>query len=377
MFPGITAHWRYPEALFTVQTDMYGRYHLTNPADFYSQALSWSVAQDPGSGTPGSGALIGSSQLGPNGQVTQVQAPRFTPDYLLTHLPGSQLNQFLIFEPFVAVSGGDTQQNLTGFMTGEFTASGQATLQVFTTPPGAAVEGPLRAGSTIASTAVISQEITLLNTNGSTVKLGNLVPVLLDQTLLYVEPLYVQSSSNPAAQLVDVIVVYNGKAYDSGNTSLDAALCKITNPDFTTPFASYCNTTAAQRPPTKANPGGGSGSNPGSSSSSTTTPTTATTTPSGAATTLPPPQGTTQPELLANAQQALAQANAALASGNLAIYQAEVNQAAADIKAARTAPGSSTSAGTTTTSPPAPSTTAGKAKASTTTSPSTSTTPTT
>ena len=345
LFPGITSHWRYPEDLFTVQTDMYGRYHLTSPSDFYSQALSWAVAQDPGKGTPGSGTLIGSTELGANGQVTTVQAPRFTPDYILTHLPGSELSQFLIFEPFVALSGGDTQQNLTGFMTGEFTPSGQATLQVFTTPPGAAVEGPLRAGSTIASTAVISQEITLLNTNGSTVKLGNLVPVLLNQTLLYVEPLYVESTSNPAAQLDDVIVVYNGQAYDSGNASLDAALCKITNSDGTVPFATYCNTAAAQR---KSTLGTGTSTNNGTTSSTTSIATT-TTVPNGAATTLPAAQGTTVAELLANAQLSLTRANAALASGNLAQYQLDVNQANADIKAAQSAEGSSTATGTTTT----------------------------
>jgi uncharacterized membrane protein (UPF0182 family) len=286
-----------------------------------------------------------------------VEAPRFTPDYILTHLPGSQLSQFLIFEPFVALSGGDSQQNLTGFMTGDFTPSGQATLQVFTTPPGAAVEGPLRAGSTIASTANISQEITLLNTNGSTVKLGNLVPVLIDQTLLYVEPLYVESTSNPAAQLDDVIVVYNGQAYDSGNASLDAALCKITNTNGTQPFTNYCDTAAAQR---KSTLGTSTGTTtPGSSSSSTSTTTTPTSVPAGATTTLPPAQGTGVTQLLANAQISLTQANAALATGNLAAYQADVNQADADIKAAQAdQASSSTATGTTSTTVGSSSTTA-------------------
>jgi hypothetical protein len=89
----------------------------------------------------------------------------------------------------------------------------------------------------------------------------------------------------------------------------------------------------------------------------------------GATTTLPAAQGTTVAELLSNAQLALTQANAALATGNLAAYQAYVNQAAADIKAARTAPGSSsTAAGTTTT------TTAPKATPTTAASPPKSTT---
>ena len=48
IIPGIVAHFRYPEDLFRVQTNMYGRYHLTNASDFYSQAQAWAVSPDPG-----------------------------------------------------------------------------------------------------------------------------------------------------------------------------------------------------------------------------------------------------------------------------------------------------------------------------------------
>ena len=91
--------------------------------------------------------------------------------------------------------------------------------------------------------------MTLLNQQGSNVELGEVVVVPLDQTLLYVQTIYVESSSNQIPTLKDVVVVYNGKVYDSSNASLDNALCQVTNPDGTQPFSSYCNTAAATAAP--------------------------------------------------------------------------------------------------------------------------------
>lgn len=346
MYPGITSHWRYPEDLFTVQTNMYGRYHLSDPNQFYTQAQAWNVAQDPGSGTPGQGTVIGTQQFAPNGQVVTSQAPRFTPTYLITHLPGQTQERFLILEPFVPVSQGDKQQNLTGFLTAESSASGRGSLQVYTTPPGSNIYGPLLAGAAISANTTISSEISLLNQNGSKVLLGNLVTLPIDNTLLYVEPLYVASSTNAVPQLDDVIVVYDGTAYSSGNASLDRALCNITNSDGSQPFQSYCNTAAANRQPLGAP--GASATTPSSPTTTTTTPSTTSTTspPTSSATTLPPPQGTTLSQLLANARNELNAANAALAAGDLGGYQTHVNQANSDLAAAQRL---ETASGTTTT----------------------------
>lgn len=347
LFPGITSHWRYPQDLFIVQTNMYGRYHLSDPNQFYTQAQAWNVAQDPGSGTPGQGTVIGTQQLAPNGQIITSQTARFTPTYLITHLPGQTKERFLLLEPFVPVSQGDKQQNLTAFMTAESSPQGKGSLQVFTTPPGSNVYGPLLAGAAISANTTISSEISLLNQNGSKVLLGNLVTVPIDNTLLYVEPLYVASSTNAVPQLDDVIVVYDGTAYDSGNASLDKALCKITNPDGSRPFQNYCNTAAANRQ-SLGNPGGNASSGSSSSTSTSTSSTTSTTVPSSS-TTLPAAQGNTVAQLVTNARNELNAANAALSSGDLATYQKDVNQANADLAEAQKR--QSSSATTTTTAP--------------------------
>ncbi len=67
----MVAHFRYPEDLFRVQTNMYGRYHLTNASDFYSQAQAWAVSPDPGSGQLSQSSPLGQTILGPNGQLVR------------------------------------------------------------------------------------------------------------------------------------------------------------------------------------------------------------------------------------------------------------------------------------------------------------------
>ncbi|MHB1535968.1 MAG: UPF0182 family membrane protein [Acidimicrobiales bacterium] len=361
LIPGIVNHFRYPEDLFKVQANMYGRYHLTSANAFYTQAQAWSVSQDPGSG-PLSSSTVG-AQLLTNAGLQPAPVQRLQPEYLLAHLPHQTQQSFMILTPFVPVSPSNKQQNLTAFMVASSDPADYGTIRVYTTPPAGTVAGPAQITNAIKSNSQISQELTLLNQQSSTVELGQLVVVPIDQTLLYVQPIYVESTSNAIPTLKDVVVVYNNIAYHSGNVSLDAALCQITNPDGSKPFGSYCGTTEANNPSTVTNIGGGS--TPGG----VTTPTTATTAPSSTSPTTvapPPASGATVASLLAQANATLAQANAALKAQNLGQYQTLVNQAESDLAQAQQlesggsgAAGSATSTTTppTTSAPPASTTT--------------------
>ncbi|MDQ1367532.1 MAG: uncharacterized protein QOE57_3574, partial [Acidimicrobiaceae bacterium] len=86
MDPGLRAHMRYPEDLFRVQTNMYGRYHLTTPDDFYTQANAWTISQDPGSGPP-SNVTQPSSSTNAAGQVVTTRQQRMQPTFQLLTLP--------------------------------------------------------------------------------------------------------------------------------------------------------------------------------------------------------------------------------------------------------------------------------------------------
>jgi hypothetical protein len=141
-------------------------------------------------------------------------------------------------------------------------------------------------------------------------------------------------------------VVYNGVAYHSENTSLDAALCKVTNSDGSKPFSSYCNTAAAHRTTTVSPTTGGSTSSSGTSTTTSTTvpPTSSSSAPSSS---VAAPSGhQTVSSLLASAQSEFTAANAALKSGDLATYQKDNQQAEADVAAAaKLAPPGSTITG--------------------------------
>jgi uncharacterized membrane protein (UPF0182 family) len=326
IIPGITAHWRYPTDLFDVQGNMYGRYHLTDPTQFYTQAQAWTISQDPGSG-PLSQSTLGQTVLGANGQPVTVAAQRLAPEYILAHPAGSTQQSFEILQSFVPVSPSDKQQNLTAYMTATMDPNDFGAINVYETPPGLSVDGPALITNAIRSNTTISTQLTLLNQQGSTVELGQVYTVPIDRSLLFVQPVYVESSSNQVPELKDVVVVYNGTAYSSQGTSLDAALCNVKNSDGSQPFNMYCNTAAAlgqsTLPNTPAAPSG-SGTKGGSTSTTTAPRTTA------PSTTAPPVSvapGQTVTSLLNAAQQEFAAANQALKNGDLATYQKDVNLA--------------------------------------------------
>ncbi len=85
MDPALQAHLRYPEDLFRVQTNMYGRYHLTDPNDFYTQANAWTISQDPGSGSPSN--VTSSSAVNAAGQLVTTRQQRMQPTFQLLTLP--------------------------------------------------------------------------------------------------------------------------------------------------------------------------------------------------------------------------------------------------------------------------------------------------
>jgi uncharacterized membrane protein (UPF0182 family) len=324
--PGMQAHFRYPEDLFRVQTTMYGRYHLSGAADFYSQAQAWAVSPDPGVGelqqttqtTTASGAILPSS------------VPRLQPQYILAHLPGSNtpLN-FMLITPYVPISSSTTSQNLTAYVTADSDPGpSYGQLSLFEMPPGQTVDGPSLISSAIRSNQAISSELTLYDQRGSQVELGEVSIIPIDQSLLYVQPVYVESSSNPIPTLDDVVVVYQGHAYHSSNASLDGALCQITNPDGTQPFKAYCNTAAANSGPLVSSTGPTSGAT-GSKSSTSTSASTTTTTP-------PPSSGAPSvASLLAQAQQDLAAAQQAAAAGNQSAAAADYAKAQAEVAQAQ------------------------------------------
>jgi uncharacterized membrane protein (UPF0182 family) len=333
IIPGITSHWRYPEDLFTVQAEIYARYHQTKVPVFYNNAQQWGLAQNPVSGEVGTttttGGLSGLTQA--SGAISEQSV---MPIYELMALPGQDQQSFVLVEPFVPQAAGASRQNLTALLTASSDPTDYGQLTVFTTPPNQTVDGPALVSTAVQENPTISKAISLLNTGGSVVVLGDVVTVPVGQTLLYVQPLYVEQATNALARLEYVIVVYNGTAYMSSNASLDNALCQVVNTDGSHPFGSYCSTAAAKASSVTSAPTGKGGS---TTTTTTTVPSTSTTSAASSTTSstvaLPTQHGTVA-QLLAAAEQDFADANAALRQGDLATYQADIAAAEALVEEA-------------------------------------------
>src|ERR1035437_6932008 len=177
-------------------------------------------------------------------------------------------------------------------------------VSVFDFPRATNVYGPVQMESLIASTPTISQKITLWNTNGSKVTLGNLLVIPLKNSLLYVEPVYLAASSNalPAFQKV---VVTNGSTIVWGSTLQDALTQLYA--------AEAANPGASPSPGGSPAPGASPSPNPGASPTPTATPG-ATGTPGASGT----PLSTNAQTLIAQASQHYAAAQDALGKKDLA-----------------------------------------------------------
>jgi uncharacterized protein len=233
-------HLRYPEDIFTVQTGMYGRYHITDASAFYNAGDAWNLSQSPGAGSP-TAALQNTYTTNAQGQVVQGQVVRMSPIYQVLRIPGQSSVSFNIMEAYVPVSQNDNIQTLAGFVFGNCNyGANYGKLTVFETPAGESIDGPALIDSRILQNQTISREITLLNQGGSSVVLGNILVVPVDGSILYFRPLYVQPARSNFPDLAEVIAVYGGQGNSKVymESTLDGALSKIFGTTVKTPSQS-------------------------------------------------------------------------------------------------------------------------------------------
>ncbi len=211
----LRAHLRYPVALLMVQASTYGRYHLTSPSSFYIANNAWELAPTSGTGSPDQ-----SLPVDINGNTL-----RFVPEYEILQLPGASSTSFTAIEPLDPLSEGDRIQTLAALMTASCGYQNYGQLTTYETPARSSAPGPAVVNSRIQSNTVVSQYVTLLGRAGSTVSLGTTLIIPIDDSLVYVRPLYVSSSQNPYPQLTRYIVVYGNQV--SMGATLGTALSGV------------------------------------------------------------------------------------------------------------------------------------------------------
>jgi len=178
---GLVAHLRTPEAMFNAQTKTFARYHVTDVASFYKNDNIWTVpAVSEGS--------------------TQVVPPEAY--YVEMRLPDQAAPEFVLIQPMVPAS----RPNMIAWVAArnDGTARGQVT--VYQLPANTTIQGPNQIEARIDQDPVISAQISLWNQSGSQVIRGNLLVIPVGTSFLYLEPIFLQSTSAAFPQLTKVVV---------------------------------------------------------------------------------------------------------------------------------------------------------------------------
>ncbi|TCL78045.1 hypothetical protein EDF31_102262 [Curtobacterium sp. PhB142] len=232
-------HVRYPTDLFKVQRSILGTYHVTNANSFYSGDDAWNTPQEPtttgSTDTDASAADTSTTTnaLGAQTTTTASKANLQDPYYLTMKVPGQETAYNLYTTYIPQQSAGANNRNvLTGYLAADSDAggagkgkkaSGYGKLTLLTMPKTDNIPGPAQVQNLFNSDTTVSQELNILKRGNSTVKQGNLLTLPVGGGFLYVQPVYVQSTSSGSYPLLQKVLVAFGDKIAFEDT-LDEAL---------------------------------------------------------------------------------------------------------------------------------------------------------
>lgn len=224
----LAEHIRYPNTLFNIQAQIYQRYHMEDVAVFYQNEDKWSIATEI------------------YGQEEKVMEP----NYYIMKLPNEASEEFISSIPFTP----NGKKNMTGLLIARSDGDNYGDLVLYRLPKDKVVYGPMQIESQIDQNTEISKEFSLWNSSGSTYTRGDMFVIPINDSILYVEPVYLEAATDTSLPEVKrVIVAYGDKiAYKA---TLAEALIDLfsLDPNYT-PNTNYDNV-----PPDTAGEGGQSG----------------------------------------------------------------------------------------------------------------------
>jgi uncharacterized membrane protein (UPF0182 family) len=210
-FPGLLApldampadlrrHLRYPEDFFAIQARKYAVYHMEDPQVFYNREDLWAVPR-----------------RSVDGREREME-----PYYTIMRLPGEPREEFMLLTLF----NPSRRDNMIAWLGARSDPPNYGRLIVYNFPKQKLVYGPRQIDARIDQDPVISQQLALWNQRGSTVIRGSLLAIPLDQSLIYVQPLYLAAAEQGALpELRRVIVAYGNQI--AMEPTLDQALARI------------------------------------------------------------------------------------------------------------------------------------------------------
>ena len=182
-------HIRYPEDLFLIQARLYRAYHMDAPEVFYNREDLWQFPREL-AGIDGGNASM-----------------PMTPYYTIMRLPGAPRAEFVLMLPMVP----SQRENMIAWLAARCDPPEYGKLIVYTFPKEKLVYGPFQIEARIQQNTEISQQISLWNQMGSRVIRGHLVVVPIDNSILYISPLYLRAASGQLPELKRVIAAYGDR----------------------------------------------------------------------------------------------------------------------------------------------------------------------
>ncbi len=183
---GLKAHIRYPELLFSTQAQIYSTYHMKDPMVFYNKEDVWVIPDE----------------------IYRGNRQEMQPYYVIMKLPGEEDEEFILMIPFTPKG----KENMVAWMAARSDQPNYGKVLVYQFSKQELTYGPMQIEARIDQDTDISQLITLWSQSGSSVVRGNTLVIPIDNSIMYVEPLYLEATQKGTLpQLQRVIVAYGDR----------------------------------------------------------------------------------------------------------------------------------------------------------------------
>ena len=196
----IVDHFRYPENLFQVQATQFANYHVTDASVFYQKQDFWQIPADP--------------TLASSSDVAGTTGPALRPYYVLMKVPGDSTEHFQLILPFVP----EGRQNMVAWIAANSDPENYGKTVAFQFPTGVNIDGPGQVFSRINQNPQFSSERTLLGQGGSEIQFGDFLVIPVENSFIYVQPIFVRSTQTTAVPELKRVIVANGSAIGLGDT---------------------------------------------------------------------------------------------------------------------------------------------------------------
>lgn len=176
----LESHLRFPPGIFSILAKVYESYHMTDPHTFFNREDLWDLPTR--------------------------NEQSMSPYYTVMRLPGSSKEEYVLMLPYTP----SQRQNLSAWLVGRSDGKHLGGMKVFTFPKERLIYGPDQIEARIDQRGPISKQLTLWNQQGSHVVRGTLLIIPVAGTLLYVEPLYLEATSQGALPELRRVIVSMG-----------------------------------------------------------------------------------------------------------------------------------------------------------------------